>query len=109
MEPQKSVVPTVPSFGVVVAGDSGNGTLLVGVLPARPSGKLRSPNGDNPRGTNGVSLWSVYAVRARGCCLVAANYLRPPRCLIRSNQYEDYKHQPDPSQQFTEAGGVSVF
>ena len=88
MEPQKSVVPTVPSFGVVVAGDSGNGTLLAGVLPALSSGKLRSPNGDNPGETNGVSLWSVYAVRARGRCLVAANYLRPPRCLIRSNKYE---------------------
>lgn len=92
MEPQKSVVPTVPSFGVIVAYDSGNGTLLAGVLPTLPSGKLRSPNGDNPWGTNGVRLWSVYAVRARGCCLVAASYLRPHSALIRSNLHE-YKHR----------------
>ena len=92
MEPQKSVVPTVPSFGVVVAGDSGNGTLLAGVLPALSSGKLRSPNGDNPGETNGVSLWSLYAVRARGCFLVEANYLKPPSSLIRSNLHE-YKHR----------------
>ncbi len=79
MEPQKSVVPTVPSFGVFAAGDSGNGAFLADGLPALPSGKLLSPNGDNPGDTNGVSLWSVYAVRARGCFLVAANYLRPFR------------------------------
>ena len=92
MEPQKSVVPTVPSFGGFAAGDSGNGTLLAGSLPALPSGKLRSPNRDNPGDTNGVSLWSVYAVRARGGFLVAANYLKPPSSLIRSNLHE-YKHR----------------
>ena len=104
------MVPMVPSFGGVSAGDSGNGAFLADGLPALPSGKLRGPNGDNPRGTNGVRLWSVYAVRARGCCLLAANYLRPPSPLIRSYLHE-YKHllPTDPPQQFTEACGVSVF